>query len=386
MHKSVIVILASFFSINCLAQQLTFGEVDSISYSSYMKGDWETLIETSNKALAQKIDYKNLRLRLGYYYLYFKCDYGKAKENYEKAFEFDQSDESILSALYLCGINSGDFNYANYYASLMSVDTKKYWGIKPRWADAVDAEYNYKVNVNTNRSNPVYYRAGLNMKPTSWMSVYNAVSDYTQTVPGKNIKQLEYYLGTSIALSPHFNCLLAYHYVGGNISGEMQNANFQYGRLTGRWGWLAIDAIGASMNTTTNIYDQAEVGLSVFVPGSLHFTARGSVINLFEVNSNLQLLNNRFLYAQKISIEPIKNITVQFQGNEGKLMNFADCDGVYIFNLLDQTTLSVAGTIFYSLGSHLVLFGNYGYSKKLIEFTDTYYNQHSISGGITWKF
>ena len=64
-----------FFPVVLKAQQpVTFLSSDSITYQCYLKGDWDKLISTGKQAIAQNINYKRLRQRMGYA-LFATADY-----------------------------------------------------------------------------------------------------------------------------------------------------------------------------------------------------------------------------------------------------------------------------------------------------------------------
>ena len=79
---------------------------------------------------------------------------------------------------------------------------------------------------------------------------------------------------------------------------------------------------------------------------------------------------------------------VWLEGNVtlGNLNNFADLNGLYIYNSLDPTTFRTGLSLYYYLNKQLTLYSNYTFSKKHITEYDVNYNQHSITGGIIWKF
>ncbi|HET7732348.1 MAG TPA: hypothetical protein VFK73_00820, partial [Paludibacter sp.] len=80
-----------------------------------------------------------------------------------------------------------------------------------------------------------------------------------------------------------------------------------------------------------------------------------------------------------------KKLGVEGNITWGNLNNFSDNNGLYIYNSLDPTTFRTGLTAYWYLLPKISLFGNYTYDTKLIEESNTNYNQHSFSGGIIWK-
>ena len=68
-------------------------------------------------------------------------------------------------------------------------------------------------------------------------------------------------------------------------------------------------------------------------------------------------------------------------------MFFFDNDALYVYNDIDQKEMKAGGSIYASLSKKLQLTLNYIFEKKLkYKTVSNHFYQHSITGGLTWKF
>jgi tetratricopeptide (TPR) repeat protein len=188
--------------------QLDFQSTDSITYDCYIKGDWEKLISTGHQAIKGGVISKFLHQRMGYAY-FVKKQYVQARNQYEKALYFDESDQNTRLYLYYCGINLGEDEYARFQLSKLSDETKKWLKIDDtRMVDAVDVEYNYKINHSGTRTNPIFYKTGINSILWNRLSLYQSFSQFFQTVnTASPAKQTEYLARANWLFSPNVLCI-----------------------------------------------------------------------------------------------------------------------------------------------------------------------------------
>jgi hypothetical protein len=386
---------------------ITYSQVDSTIHVYYNDGKWDDLISLGNKALKQGIDYKALRQLMGYSY-FMKEKYYLAQKQYEKALEFDTSDGGTKLYLYYCGLYSGDDTYTRYRSSFLLDETKKYFKIKStKVLDAVDVEYNYKSNNSKLRTNPSYYRLGLNTQLFDRLSIYQAGSFYKQGIePGVTASQAEYYVKTNFILSPYSTIDAAYHYVHSNVNkdattrllNDTLKGDLFYAKYSTRISFLNLSLGGSVLRQDTvgffnrrlgnKYFDQLDASVGFSIPKALHLTFKSSVSYLFQLDNSFHPYNTRWVFSQKLGFAPLKSIWVEANVTNGNLMNYQDNDALYLYNSPDATTFRVGGTVFLSFLNHFTLFGNYGFDKKELintDLTKQLYNQHSISGGVIWK-
>lgn len=372
-------------------EKLRFSTVDSLSYQAYLGGNWDQLIQVGNDAVSEDIDYKNLRKRLGYAY-FMKGDFYSAQEQYEMALNFDQSDTDARIYLYYCGLYTGDNVFASYHVSKLSVEEQSKMGVKPfKVLDAIDLECNYKSNnsVSTSRSNPTYYRAGIHTQFSNRLSLYQSASQYTQTLNSTiATTQSEYYGALNGILNAHVTVDLAYHYLYTDLQSTGLSkqivGNLYFAKLNTRVNRFNFGINVSTMSIDTAISKQLGLIAGLTLPGNASVRLNSSLVRLFQKG------NNRFVYTQSIGMQLFKPLWIEGSLTLGNLKNYNDNNGLYVYNSSDATTFRTGMTLLYTLSHKVTLVGNYTFDIKELNnsstSTRTNYNQHSLSGGLIWKF
>lgn len=381
MYRLTLIVVLLFLLLEVQAQEsLNLAKVDSLTLQYYLKGDWEKLIDMGNNAIENKIDFKWLRQRMGYAY-YLKKDFYSSEIQYEKALNFDKTDVNTQLYLYYCGLNTGNTILARYYAGMLPKELKFKLGIKPlRILDAVDIEYNYKVNDAYSRFNPTYKRIGVNTKLSYRLNLYQSASTYDQivnsTVP---TVQNEYFATLNWSLNAHTSLDIGYHFVNTVIDGTAFNGNLFFTGLYRTLNRFDVGITGSELSNSMGNFGQIGLHAGVILPGQLNAYLKSSVYDMIESN------NNRIVFSQTAGALFLKNFWLEGNLTLGNLNNYVDKNGLYLYNSLDETTFRTGATIFWYAGKKLIFFGNYTYDKKFITDTGANYNQHSFSGGIIWK-
>jgi len=106
MHKTIqkysvsLSMLLVFFTSGVLAQEnLSFKQIDSLSYYHYMNKNYAELFKVGEEAIKQNTDYFYLRMRLGIAY-YQKHQYRLASKHFKQALEFNTGDSLAIEYLY----------------------------------------------------------------------------------------------------------------------------------------------------------------------------------------------------------------------------------------------------------------------------------------------
>ena len=408
----------SLVSLTDRENSLDFQTVDSITYQYYLAGKWNELIETGKEAISQQIDYKRLRQRIGYAY-YMKADYYAAMKHYEAALDFDKTDLDTRAYLYYCGLYTVNESYARYQAGKLPIESQKFMNVKPfKIVDAIDVEYNYKSNDSRaitkdslTRSNPTYWRIGINSKLGYQLSLYQAFSSYTQRIDSinsnmfinlsrhTNVTQNEYYAGLSWKPLTHFEFMVAYHLIKTVISDSTKwqvqpelgksyhfdtiiplIGNMFLGKIAFKYNRFDVDLSGSLLNYNNVLTQQYTLQAAVTLPGLLNVRLKSKIDAMIIGNEGI-----RPIFTQTVGIAPLKKIWVEGNVTLGNLKNYADYDGLYILNSKDPSIIFKTGaTILWQALNKVSFFGNYGYDIKQLK-TNTNYNQHSFAGGIIWK-
>lgn len=95
---------------------LTYKEVDSLTYKLFMDGDFEEVQNIIDRAIAQDIDFYDMRLRAGIVY-YDKREYDGALSHFQKAYKMNPADTVIQEYLYYTYLLSGRSEDAREFAT-----------------------------------------------------------------------------------------------------------------------------------------------------------------------------------------------------------------------------------------------------------------------------
>ncbi len=378
--RKILIIILLFGAIALKAQNpLTFIATDSITYKCYLTGDWDKLIATGNQAIAENIDFKYLRQRMGYAY-FIKGNYIASQKQYEKALEFDPYDEGTLEYLYYCALNTGDETNARFYAAKLPAGLQKKLHISALNPIAsFDMEYNYKTSTLATRSDPTYLRAGVYSRLGYHLSLYQSFSYFKQTVDLARVTQPDYLAAVNLSLSPKTTFTLAYHYLNTSVDSYNYLGNLVYASLANRVNRFSFGINGSFFKYDIYTYKQAGVYAGVTLPGKpvIYFTSYLSGLN--------DELNTRFIFSQVAGARISKSIWAEGVVTLGNLQNYNDHGALYVYNSVDPTVFRAGITLYWYAGKHIILYGNYLYDTKQIEQTSNQYIQQSFLGGLIWK-
>ncbi|MFA5971587.1 MAG: hypothetical protein WC780_04470 [Lentimicrobiaceae bacterium] len=378
--RKLIIALLLLVSTTLKAQDpLTFQSADSITYQCFLTGDWDKLIKTGKQAIDQNIEFKRLYQRMGYAY-FAKENYYTSQKYYEKALAFDEFDSDTREYLYYCGLNTGNVAYARFHADKLSDELKEKLGIHAfNPIASVDMEYNYKSNNSSNRSNPVYYRGGIYSQTGYRVSIYQSASNYVQTVDDILIKQPDYFALLNWSVTSHTSFSLAYHHLNTSLDSYKYPGNLAFASLTTRLNRFTLGLNGSFFRYDLGDFKQVGLLAGVTLPGksNLYFTTYLS--GLIEKNKRRPIL------AQYAGARILKNVWAEATVTIGNIQNYNDYNALYVYNSIDPTLFRTGLSLFWNIGKHMTLYGNYLYDTKQVEQTTNQYIQQSFLGGLIWK-
>ena len=273
---------------------------------------------------------------------------------------------------------------SRYHADKLPLKLKNALNFKSfSLASLLDFEYNYKSNNSILRSNPNYIRAGLGTNFNSKLSFYQSLSTYSQTLDTYSVKQDEYFALLGWTLSPHIVLNTAYHYINAKIDSAIYSTNYKGNmglvKLTTTIKRFDFGLSGSLLNNYSGYTGQIGLQAGVHLPGNANIYLQSSIYSLSDSTSN------RIVFSQSIGTLVFKKLWLKGSVTFGNLKNFADNNGLYIYNSIDPTTFRTAYSAYWTQSSHITFFGNYTYDKKSIIDKKTNYNQHTFSTGIIWK-
>jgi len=377
------------FSVSLNAQNSRdFNNVDSLTYSYYISGNWNSLIRLGKEAIASDIDYKYLRQRIGYA-SFALGNYSVAKYNFEKALEFDSFDQFSLEFLYYSFLNSGKEEYTGSIEKRLSSELKKSLSLKPfRLVEGIDFEYSYKLAGTVSRSDPRFIRLGISSGLGYRLSLYQSVSGYRQEIStlqngrltGTAYTQPEYFV--LLKWNPTKKLIFkgGYHFVN-TISGTTSTfGNMFAGAVSTDFNWFSLEANGSVFDKgVENVY-QAGGKAGFLFPGRSNFTLASSLSGLFHQNSN------QLIFNQMAGLKLVRKVWLEGNVTIGNMEDYNDYGGLYIYNSYDPMVFRSGATLIFYAWDKVSLWGNYAYEKKeYYENNSFHYNQFSFTGGIRWK-
>jgi hypothetical protein len=384
-----LIIIFLLFCISLNAQKSKdFNYVDSLTYSYYNSGKWDSLIKLGKEAIASEIDYKYLRQRIGYA-SFVKGNYSVAKYNFEKALKFDSFDQFSLEYLYYSFLNTGKEEYTGRIEKRLSSELKKSLSVKPfRLVEGIDFEYSYKFAGTVSRSDPRFIRLGISSGLGYRLSLYQSVSGYKQditTIQNGRLNvtgytQPEYFV--LLKWNPSEKLLFkgGYHFVN-TISGTTSTfGNMFVGAVSTDFSWFSIEANGSVFDKgIENVY-QAGAKAGFLLPGRTNITLASSLSGLFHQNGS------QLIFSQMAGIKLVKKVWLEGNVTLGNMEDYNDYNGLYIYNSYDPMVFRSGATMIFYAWNKVSLWGNYSYEKKeYFENNSFNYNQFSFTGGIRWK-
>jgi len=375
-------------------EQLTYYQLDSLTYQYYLNGNWDKLIETGEKSLANDIDFKWLQQRLGYAW-FMKKQYYRSMKHYEKSLQFDNSDEISHLYLYYIGLNTGNFSYARAHAAKLSEETQQQIKFKKsQIVNAVDFEYNLKIPQETElRDNAHYFRGGIHALPLENFSVYVSLARFNQLFEyTKESHQQEMYGAIQYSLTPSTSMKVAYQSINSQVYADPDTSrntgNLFFGKINHQLNRFNLSLSYAYFKNLWTTSGQTGLQLGAAFSGDSKIYLSGSLYHINEsgIDFNNKTYNyNRLIFKQTAGFSPMKYIRTEAFLTLGDQYCFADQDGLYLYNNQDPTKFKAGLTVYAYIGKHLTLNMTYNYDKKLIYLFDQYYYQHGITGGIVWK-
>jgi hypothetical protein len=373
-------------------QERELAVYDSITYQQYLRGDWDELIITGQKAIEENVDFKWLRQRMGYAYL-MKKQYYQSYDAYEAAYRMDHSDTISKLYLYYNSVYTGNYNRARYLAGKLPEETRNYFKQKAyRPVDAVDLEFSYKIPEYAMRENADYKRIGINSQLGYQLNLYQTLSDFRQTTDiTTQSKQYDYY--ANISWRPLLNSIFSagYHYTGTRIIIDPDTFNYTGHLLSFRATQQIsrFDISASVLNYNSDLLNSFQVGIHAGTgfAGNNNIYLKSSLYRIWQYWYATDYNIARYVYTQSAGIMLFGRLWAEASVALGNLDHFADLGGMYLYNTLDPVTFRTGLSLYGYITPRLTVYSNYTLDRKYYTFFDVTENylQHSITGGIIWK-
>ena len=380
MCRFIVILLLALPLYTFSQTKLSFSKADSLSYQYYLKGDWKKLIGLSKDIAGQNIESKLIRQRVGYAY-FITGDYFSAKDQYEKAYEFDHSDDVSKEMIYYANLYSGSVN-TRFSSGNLSQESMAKMGIaKYNPVESVDGEFNIKTNQTLTRSDQMYYRFGIHTDLGYRVSVYQAYSYYKQTILNAVTQQPEYQILLKYTMSPFWHFKTAYHHLFTNVGNVNYPENLGFLAVSSQLNRFNFEINTSVLTSSLSTTNQFGFQAGTVLPGKHGIYLNSSVIGMYE-NAAF-----RTIFAETAGLKCTKSLWAEGNITLGNLKNYNSNDALYVFNSVDPSLFRTGFSLIYFLSKHLTISGNFTFDQQENSSVtiNKYYYQYSYSGGLKWK-
>lgn len=374
------------FQYVAFSQNINFAEADAKTFDLYNKAQWKDLLQYGKQVLQSDIDYLNLRLRLGYA-AYMTGNYAEAMQQYKQALKHDSYNSTAQYYLFKINQQYGRAEDAAWYAAKLSKQVLEEERYKRFALTGIMAEYSQKLPDAQERNYGMYAGTSVFLRLTNKLHTEQAFTYYNQdilTPPAPrpsvmNIHEWSYFGKLAYNVTSNLAVKASYHYLNTNFGTQQFNNQVVMAGL--KWSQPYYDVQGDVMlnNLTNNNINQYNFRLGAYPFGNMNLYGF-SRISLQTVTGS-----SNTLFAQVLGFKLLKNTWVEANITTGTIQNFAEHDGLYVYNSIDASNWKGGATVYYSLGRWMIQ-ANYTMEEKSLFQTNRKYNQNSITGGLTCKF
>lgn len=383
-----LVFLMAILTVNA-QQDFSFAAVDSQSYALYQKADWRGLLAYGKLAIANKQDFLLLRLRTGYAAFMIE-NYSEAIKHYEAVLREDKYNNTAHYFIYWSRVNLGQPELAMAEAKFIAKDAIDEKKLKPSAVTGVETEFSIKRTSTRLRKNPFYARIGLANRFSHGFHMQQSVATYQQQINEPsltavshnekiNINQFEYYNRILLNLDRRWQFKAAYHYLNTPFNNYTYNNHLLLlgVKYNGNYFDLQADAvIGKLTDTATKQYN---LQLGLYPSGNLNLYSFSTVMLR-------QQGSTAFNFRQVIGTKLVKDVWLEGNITLGEFRNLVENDALYVYHAIDPNTMKAGVTSYILFGGKTTLQIGYTYEKRRLFNTANEFQQHSITGGLSWKF
>ena len=409
MHpKRILILLAVWLFISKTNAQVSKIEmsIDSQSLALYNSGQWKALVIYGKNNIQSGTDFTLLRMRIGYAAFMLE-NFSESLAQYKKVFDEDPENITALNYVYLNNLYLNNLTAARYYSAKIS-DKKQEKEIKTALKIAsVATEYSYKRPTDTMRKTAQYSRFGVNVQLSNRLELEQSVAFYNQIINEPNINasapppppnfpsgnlstigqlvqntrsidihQKEYYAKLAYAASGEVSMLGGFHFLQTPFNNVIYNNTIFFAGLKYTTPFAHISFLSSFGKISDSASKQYEGALTLFPLGNTKLYCISKLA-----------YNNNPIFTQIAGVGITKAIWLEANVTFGKYNVYFDNDALYVYNDIDQKEMKAGGSIYASLSKKLQLTLNYIFEKKLkYKTVSNHFYQHSITGGLTWKF
>lgn len=439
--RSTIIILIIIFSTSFYTQAQTEDSItqvnyDSVTYSNYLKADWDGLIVNTKEAIDNGFETIAIRKRLAYAY-FMKEDFLTSARHYHKIYKNNPLDVDARLMLYHNYLNTANYQRARYYAALFSDQEKEYYLVhKNTLITSIDlgggyqTSDNYSLNANNNIINNKEYgqqilnrdlsfgQVGLSIQANRFThitlgcdfiqtnreekiqaktySLLDTRTDTTHIIDNK-ISQQQVYLQTAFVLPRMYSLKLFGNFIFNQYTTItpsydttifMVDTNFAV-----QTNYTFSSATSSNVNYVLGASIEKDIrkfklGLGVSysnLSSKTQLQANASIFWYPKGNTNLVFGAQLTVLSQSSDVHYIPSIESTFKAAKklwisahvlyGDLTNTTEMNGQLVNNITDKTIYRTGSTLFYTMSKNLILHLTYRYSLRqsnYVTYSDTY--------------
>ena len=383
--KIVLIILFCFLLVQESMAQANESpaDVDLHSLNLYNSAQWKVLLLYGKDKLAVGIDFPLLRMRTGYA-AFMLGNYSESLTQYDKVNESDRDNKLALYYVYLNNVYLNNTAAVRYYAVLLPAEKRVEEKIARTKLSSVQTEYSYKMPADTARRNAQYARVGFDIDLGYRFQLQQSIAYYTLLVQKPNVtnavyqklKQPEYYAKLVYAASGKLSLIGAYHYISDQFPDTTLITNILLGGIKYSSPYFSLQANASFGNFAVN-YTQYDGIVTIYPFGNL---------NLYSISR--ASFGSQTNFTQILGAKVARSIWLEGNITFGNQNYLFDHDALYVKNDLDPNLFKCGGSVYAPISKKCMLTLNYTFEQRQNQFSQSpkIYYQHSINGGITWKF
>jgi hypothetical protein len=321
-------------------------------------------------------------MRVGYA-AYMLGNFSQSLIQYKKVYDEDPDNNIALYYVYLNNLYLNNTMAAKYYAQKLPHEIKITDRLKGTKLSGLQLEFSNKMPHDTARRTAQYSRMGINLDLGYRFQLQQSIAFYTllvNTTNGNNklvyqrLQQPEYYGKLTYAATSQISLLGAYHFISDRFPDTTLNTHILLGGIKYNSPYVSVQA-NASFGNFKTKYSQYDGILSVYPLGNL---------NLYSI-SRLSF-GTQTNFTQVLGTKLSNGFWLEGNMTLGRSSYLFDNDALYVKNDPDPLQFRCGGTAYKMLSKKLLLTLNYTFEQKQRFLTTNYYYQHSINGGLSWKF
>ncbi len=366
-------------------------EADAHSLTLFNEGKWKVLVIYGKETITSGIDFPLLRMRTGYA-AYMLGNFSESLLQYNTVYEADPENKTALYYVYLNNLYLNNTTAARYYAGLLPAETKEKESLQNTKISSFQAEFSYKSPDDTARRNAQYARIGFTTELGYRFQLQQSLAYYTLEVNTplsstnrvlyQRLQQPEYYAKLTYTATGNISIIGAYHFLSDKFPNSTLNTHVFLGGVKYSHPYFSIQANASTGNFNTN-YSQFDGILTFYPLGNLNVYSMSRIS--FGTQTN---------FTQVLGAKLMKGVWLEGNSTFGTQNYLFDNDALYVKNDADPNLFKGGGSLYTLLSPKCMLSINYTLEQRQklnnnptnIFIPNTNYFQHSINGGLTWKF